>query len=103
MKIAIDFDGVIVERHGIPRELGYTDCPPTKDCIDAVRWLKNQGHDLYIFTSREKEQWKDIQKWLRKNGLPRLPITNTKIHATIYLDDRAIRFTTWLDFCKLFG
>jgi thiamine monophosphate kinase len=104
MKIGIDFDGVIVERYGIPRKDNFDNCPPTENCEDALRWLKRQGHELYIFTNRLPEEWKKIDNWLKMNQLPKIRISNIKDKDTsVYIDDRAIRFTNWMDICKYFG
>lgn len=104
MKIAVDFDGVIIDRRGIPRKHDFFDDPPMDDARDAIVWLLSEGHDPYIFTNRSEDEWPKIRQWLDKWKFPRafLPITNKKeLKTSIYLDDRAVRFTNWQDFCKL--
>lgn len=104
MKVGIDFDGVICEREGIPRKTDFFDCPPTQNCENALKFLLKQGYDLYVFTNRDPKEWKKIQEWMKLNELPKLRVTNIKEPATsVYIDDRAVRFTCWLDICKLFG
>jgi thiamine monophosphate kinase len=101
IKIAIDFDGVICKWNGVIRGHNFEKNTPVKDAVEAINWLLAIGYDLWIFTARPKEEWKDIEKWCRKFGIPDLEITNIKKGATIYLDDRAVRFNNWQDFCKL--
>lgn len=100
MKIAIDFDGVLIDRQGIKRDDGF-DMPPIKDAVDAVKYL-NGKFDCYICTARQSHEWLRIKRWMKHWGFPVMKVTNKKQPSTfIYLDDRAVRFTNWLDFCKL--
>ena len=103
MKIAVDFDGVICDLGDIYRSHGFNDAPPKRNAITALHWLVEQGHEVWVFTARPIKEFDDIKKWLTKWGFPDLLITDTKTNATIYLDDRAVRFTNWVDFCKLIG
>jgi len=103
MKIAIDFDGVICKRKGVTmRDNNFESDKPVKGAAEAMHWLKAKGHDVYVLTARDKDDHFGVSMWLRRYGFPDLRVTNTKEPATIYLDDRAIRFTNWTDFCKLF-
>ena len=68
MVIAIDFDGVIVKRKGIPRVGSFAKCPPTKDARDAIAWLIDQGHEVWILTARTKEYHGKIETWLKRNA-----------------------------------
>lgn len=102
MKIAIDFDGVIVKRKGIPTTGSFWGCKPVKGALASIELLINSGHELYICTNRNKKGFENIGVWLLSNNFPKLKITNRKLaNTTIYLDDRAVRFTNWNDFRKL--
>lgn len=103
IKIAIDFDGVLCDLEGIRRPHEFSNCKSKKDAREALDWLEEKGYDFYIFTSRPEVEWYLIRDWLYKNGFKQQIITNIKKDATIYLDDRAVRFTSWQDFCKLLG
>lgn len=103
MRIAIDYDGVIHDLPGIERKHDLDGTEPKLDAVGALWWLIAEGHDVWIFTARPVEEHPQIKKWLEKWGFPKLRITNIKEPATIYLDDRAVRFTNWQDFCKLLG
>jgi hypothetical protein len=102
MKIGVDFDGTICEREGIPRNSGITNEKPIKYAKEAIEWLMREGHELYIFSTRDKDE---ILIWLKMNNFPLLEITDKKIPGTTaYIDDRAIRFeNNWQSICKLFG
>ena len=103
MKIGIDFDGVIRERFGIPRPKDFReDGKPMNGVAEAITWMIEKGHEPYVFSNRNEP--KKMRKWMLKHEIPELRITNVKQSGTaIYLDDRACRFTSWMDFCKFLG
>ncbi|GAA0289366.1 hypothetical protein PV735_05425 [Streptomyces turgidiscabies] len=109
MTIAVDFDGVI---HAY--SLGWCDGtiydPPLPGALDGLRALMDQDA-VFIHTSRNTEQ---VADWLFERGefnitweppgeatcefwndRDRLLVTNRKLPATAYLDDRAVRFADW--------
>lgn len=111
MKIAIDFDGVL---HGYSK--GYQDGeiydPPVPGAAEAMKKMKEQGHYLYIFTTRtnkifkkkgdgkdEKYQENQIKEWMAKYDIPYDKIwTFGKPMADLFIDDRAINFAgNWDD------
>jgi len=101
LKIAIDFDGVIIERNGIPTgNLPWTD-KPLKGALDSINLLIKQGHDVWIFTSNPNPI--GVEDWLEENGFPDLEVTNIKKPCHVIIDDRAIRFTNWQDIRKYFA
>jgi hypothetical protein len=105
MKIAIDFDGVL---HGYSKGFGDGEIydPPVPGAPEAMRKLKEQGHYLYIFTTRtnkifrkkddgkdEKYQQEQIKLWMEKYDIPYDKIwTFGKPMADLFIDDRAINF-----------
>lgn len=110
MTLGIDFDGVI---HGYSR--GWQDGsiydPPKEGAIEGLRELMLDDA-VFIFTSRRPEQ---VSEWLAGYGFdvmvdsdtPKrkrltfwnqrgiLLVTNRKLPARAYLDDRAVPFTSW--------
>ncbi|MFC8515514.1 hypothetical protein [Streptomyces sp. NPDC057257] len=109
MTIAVDFDGVI---HAYSK--GWQDGtiydPPMPGALEGLRVLMQQDA-VFIFTSRSTEQ---VADWLFERGdfnveweppgesiyefwndRHRILVTNRKLPATAYLDDRAVRFTDW--------
>ena len=115
--IAVDFDGVI---HGYSRGWGRGTIydPPVDGALDALRALM-EDYAVFIHTSRDPQQ---VATWLLSYGFTvstddvgvkfwdergGLLITNRKLPALAYIDDRAIRFESWdqvfADFAELYG
>ncbi|MFP3986924.1 hypothetical protein U9R90_05355 [Streptomyces sp. E11-3] len=104
MTIAVDFDGVI---HAYSKGWanGTIYDPPMPGALEGLRQLMAQDA-VFIFTTREPEQ---VAKWLSTrrficrtehdgpfwNVRGQLLVTNRKLAATAYLDDRAVPFTDW--------
>ncbi len=109
MTIAVDFDGVI---HTYSR--GWQDGtiydPPIPGALEGLRTLMARDA-VFVFTSRNTEQ---VADWLFEHGefnitweppgeaicefwnvRDRILVTNRKLPATAYLDDRAVRFVDW--------
>lgn len=97
MIIAVDFDGVIHEKS----EYGDgTLGEPMPGAIEALNALHEQGHDVFIHTARvqspysDAESWR-IRDWLTHNGVTFAPRLVAKPIADVYIDDKALRFTSW--------
>ncbi|SRR5258706_4123189 len=103
MLIAIDFDGTLAKRVGIPtREDEVVDLKPMKGALDTVKLLQHLKHEVYVFTANKNLY--DIEEWLKRNDFPKLMVTNIKqIGTQVYIDDRALRFTNWNDIRKHFS
>lgn len=104
MTIAVDFDGVV---HGYSK--GWHDGsiydPPIPGSLEALHVLMEK-HPVAIFTTRDVGQ---VYRWFMErdfscrighegifwNEMGILLITNQKIAAHVYLDDRGIRFENW--------
>ena len=99
MIIAIDFDGTIAE-HKFP-EIGK----PIPCMKQIIKELKEDGHELILWTCRVGEKLEEAKQWLKENGLlecfdafnenlPRLTECfgndTRKIFANLYVDDSAI-------------
>ena len=68
--------------------------PPVPPMMTFVRRMVENGIRVKIFTARASDpnQIPKIQKWLEKNGLPPLEITNIKDYSMERLyDDRAVQ------------
>jgi hypothetical protein len=110
MTLAVDFDGVI---HAYSR--GWADGtiydPPMPGAIEGLHALM-ATHAVFIHTTRNAAE---VAAWLSGHGFhtvidiegPKHPkrefwneqgvllVTDRKLPAVAYIDDRAIRFTTW--------
>lgn len=104
--VCVDFDGVIhAYRRGWADGSVYDD--PIPGAIDGLRALQGD-FAVVVFTSRDVEQ---VVPWLQRYGLDvaadgnppvvfwphqdQILVTNRKLPAVAYLDDRAVRFTSW--------
>ena len=83
--ICVDFDGVLNEYDDYEeRDLGE----PLTGSKEFIKELRKK-YKVVILTSRPKEQ---VIGWLNNNGFPSMKVTNRKIPAVAYIDDRAIQF-----------
>ena len=106
--VALDFDGVI---HAYSR--GWADGtiydPPVAGAFHAIRRLFDSDFSVFVLSARDPHQikrWVDQQAedliatvvphdmpfWTYKRALG---VTNRKLPADVYLDDRALFFDTW--------
>ena len=93
--ICIDFDGVIAEYDGWKGSEFFG--KPLEGAKDFLMILLSSNLKVVIFTIRPKEK---IIEWFQYYKLP-LPqdITDVKIPAVVYIDDRGLKFNG--DFCSL--
>lgn len=107
MRIAIDLDGVIC-RVKKPDE-SYASVEPLPDAVERVQELRRAGHYVIITTARNMatcesnmgKVMKNVGKltldWLERYGVEYDEIYFGKPNAEVYVDDRAVRFSTWGD------
>ncbi len=96
MKIAIDFDGTIVEDQypGIG--------PPMLFAFETMKELQKQNHQLILWTYRSGAELEEAVEFCRENGIEFYAVNNSypeeaydagasrKIHAHLFIDDRNI-------------
>lgn len=98
--LAIDFDGVI---HKYSK--GWQDGSCYDEPVDgvgcALHELQRAGFRLVCLTTRDKYA---VEDWLQDQDLAHYfaEVTDKKIGAVAYIDDRAVRFTNWPDITKMF-
>lgn len=97
MKIAVDFDGTIVE-HRFPA-IGK----PLLFAFETLKKLQEQQHQLILWTYRSGKELEDAVEFCRKNGIEFYAVNKNypeevfdektisrKIHADYYIDDRNV-------------
>jgi len=85
--ICVDFDGVLnLYTHYDPNDL----CKMREGCPQFLEKL-SQKYKVTILSTRDPD---DIIKWLEKHNLSEYvtQVTNIKIPAVYYIDDRAVKF-----------
>jgi predicted phosphatase len=94
MTIAVDFDGTIHDWGNIIK--GSKMGPPMEGARAALQEFKLDRHTIVIFTVRGgEESRKHVEEWMKFYDIPYDYVTNVKIPADLYIDDRAIHFTDW--------
>ncbi len=96
MKIAVDFDGTIVED-------AYPDIgKPMLFAFETMKELQKQRHQLILWTYRSGTELEEAVEFCRSNGIEFYavnrsypeeefdPENSRKIHAHIFIDDRNI-------------
>ena len=110
MRIAVDFDGTIVE-HKYPeigKELLFA--------FQALKAIQKQGHQLILWTYRAGKELDEAVEYCERNGLvfyavnknyPEEVFTDSisrKIDADVYIDDKNIGgFPGWTKIWELFN
>ncbi len=110
MKIAVDFDGTLVE-HKYP-EIGAKKL----FAFETLRELQKRGDQLILWTYRSGKELEDAIAFCRKNGIEFYAINRNypeeefvdgemsrKIDADIFIDDRNVEFAGEIDWsliCK---
>lgn len=94
--IGVDLDGTLARYEGWKGEDHVGE--PVPEMLRRVKQWVASGREVRIFTARvsvdepaRSRVVRSIQAWCKKNGLPALPVTNTKDFAMSELwDDRAV-------------
>lgn len=95
--VAVDFDGVIHSYTTPYNHLDPTEVPDPP-VPGAIEWLNEirKDFEVIIFTTRgdHPARISAVQLWLAKWGYedPWPTVTNQKLPALVYIDDRALRF-----------
>lgn len=107
MRICIDLDGVICELRR--PDQSYEEVPPVPEAVERIRSLRAAGHEIIIHTARHMKtcggnvgaviarQGEITLRWLSRYGVEYDEIHFGKPHADVYLDDNALRFSSWLE------
>ena len=95
MIIAVDFDDTIHDaKHPVPgRRMG----PPVEGAREALTTITNNGHTIVIHTYWKPERHHVIAEWMAYYHIPYHEVTNVKPNADLFIDDKAVTFTTWAE------
>jgi len=98
--LAVDFDGVI-HAYSLGWQDGSCYDKLLEGAVPALKMLKQAGYRIVVFTSRNNLE--AVEEWLVAWDVPFDEVTNHKVPALAYIDDRAVRFTNWADLSRLFA
>ncbi len=105
MRICFDLDGVICQLRR-PGET-YEQLVPKSGAVERLNSLRAAGHTIIIHTARHMKTCHgnvgevlariggQTLSWLQKYSVPFDEIYFGKPWADIYIDDNALRFTSW--------
>jgi uncharacterized HAD superfamily protein len=94
MTIMVDLDGVLcTEERVFDRPLAK----PIEGAREALAQLKAAGHTIVVYTARGWAEYRVTKQWLDDQGMSYDAIHMGKPIAHLWIDDRAIRFTSWKD------
>ncbi|MDO4190746.1 MAG: hypothetical protein Q4D14_03535 [Bacteroidales bacterium] len=97
MRIAVDFDGTIVE-HAYP-EIGK----PIPFAIDVLKRLQNDGHQIILWTVREGKLLDDAVAYCRQRGLEFYAVNRNHPEDNIAFDPRKLSVELFIDDRNLGG
>jgi len=86
--VCVDFDGVLSESVGPYTKDHFG--PPIPEGFKLLRALLDRGYHVVILTARKETDM--VALWLSNHGFSNMFVTNQKIPAVAYIDDRAISF-----------
>jgi hypothetical protein len=102
----IDFDGTI-HKYSKGYQDGSLYDEPFDGAKEFIDWLKSEGYQIVIFTTRasktndqetggnHKKEILKIENYLKEHNIHYDLITAEKLAANFYIDDRAIHFVNW--------
>jgi len=105
MIFVFDIDNTICE----PKIAGktYADVQPYPEALETLRWLKEDGHTIVLYTGRHMKtcenntgkvlarQGKVLLDWLDRHEIPYDELWWNKPHADLIIDDAAHHHTDW--------
>lgn len=88
--VAVDFDGMLASSHWPSPRLGE----PDYAAFSLVHHYHREGCEIIVFTARPTSHHARIWEWLETHDLAHVvyDVTNVKPVASLYFDDRAIRW-----------
>jgi capsule biosynthesis phosphatase len=105
LRICFDLDGVICELRTNGET--YAELKPVSGAVEKLKALRAAGHTIIISTGRHMKtcqgnvglvlarQGHVTLEWLARHDIPYDEIYFGKPWADVYVDDNALRFTSW--------
>ena len=94
MQLIIDLDGTIcTEEKTFSRNLAK----PNKDAKESIEKLKSAGYTIIIYSARSWNEYEMTIDWLKKNKIPFDQLILGKPIGKYWIDDRAIKYSSWKD------
>jgi capsule biosynthesis phosphatase len=105
--ICVDLDGVVAQLRDVGQT--YADVEPVPGAVDTLRGLRASGHRIILYSARHMKTCdgnvglvvarvgKVTLDWLERHRVPYDEIHFGKPWADVYIDDNAMRFTSWND------
>lgn len=92
MKLIIDLDGTICSEH---KQFSRSLAAPMESAIDSLKALREMGHIIIIYSARTWEEYEMTVDWLLRHEVPFDQLILGKPQGDYWIDDRAIRFSSW--------
>lgn len=86
--VCVDFDGVLNNSSG-PYHQNHFGAPLVEG-LRLLRLLLEDGYNVVILTARKETD--SVALWLKDHGFPGMFVTNTKVPAQAYVDDRGVHW-----------
>lgn len=102
-RVAIDFDGTLVEdSHDTEKDVREWNVPTAKiGAAETTAWLKENDFEILIFTCRPDYHRKFIEDTLSMQNVKFDYIMfYTKPRVSLYIDDKGLKFDTWANVKK---
>lgn len=95
--LAIDIDDTVLTTDGPPM---YNNPKVIDGALETIEKLSEAGYVIDFYTARHSNLWDITNKQLLDAGFKFRRLVTNKHPATIYIDDRALHFTSWEDIKK---
>ena len=97
MRLIIDMDGTICTEE---RQFSRSLAKPNKGAIESINKLYNEGHTIVIYSARTWQEYEMTKDWLLKYKINHHELILGKPIGDYWIDDRAIKFTNWVEVSK---
>lgn len=91
--VCVDLDGVIADGHDRPGRYHLAKLVP--GALAALKRFRDEGWRVVIYTARREADRAVTERWLQVKVVPYDELVLGKPLASVYIDDRAVRFTGW--------